>query len=110
MTPVCGIYALADPDTGRIVYIGQSIDIKKRYSRHLSTVGIANRRLCPWMLALRERGVRPKLLILCECARSELNDKECFHIEAAKAVGEAEFNISVGGKSRRRIYATGRKK
>lgn len=56
------IYALLDPDSGRVRYIGKSYDPKIRFKAH---VGVAqNSPLGEWICALKEHGKRPYLEVL----------------------------------------------
>lgn len=60
------IYALCEPETGEIRYIGKSQDPKARASSHVS-VGYHGRNvaLCDWVHVLRECGARPTVRVLC---------------------------------------------
>src|SRR5690606_25633738 len=53
-----GIYAIVCPETGDVVYIGQSVNIERRFAAHMAGaggggLGLAKRR---WVLELRNRG------------------------------------------------------
>lgn len=56
------IYALAEPGTMTVRYVGKSYDPKSRLSTHLSAH--APYRVRAWVRSLRARGQRPRLLIL----------------------------------------------
>lgn len=55
------IYALRDPLTRKIRYVGASWIVKGRY---LDDIYMQNRATAPWVGELRARGLRPKLVIL----------------------------------------------
>ncbi len=63
------IYALAEPETGEIRYVGKSTNPKNRISSHMSDA--APYRMRHWALQLRSRSQRPKLVILREVADGE---------------------------------------
>ena len=69
----CGIYKLNFNNTEK-VYIGQSIDIESRFSKHKSALsrGVA----APKLQAAHTLYGIPNLEILTECAISELNSYE----------------------------------
>jgi len=60
------IYALCEPDTAEIKYIGKSINPKERYFNHISknTGGNKNTLLCDWILNLRIINKLPSMIIL----------------------------------------------
>lgn len=84
-----GIYRLCFSGTNSC-YIGQSINIEKRYEHHLSSfiTGKANSKM---MEAYNRYGV-PSLEILCECAVEELNTAENEAIELFDSVNNG-FNV-----------------
>ena len=53
------IYALADPRTGLVHYIGQSGNPKSRYDHHLSGDTSAN--VLAWLEELKRNGIKPEL-------------------------------------------------
>jgi hypothetical protein len=105
---LCGIYALADPRTGRIMYVGQSIDIDKRYRSHLDIdryePNIAKRR---WLRELARLNLKPSLIVLEECAFAELDEAERRTISSLKASGLAELNLTPGGSTDRSVSRLG---
>ncbi len=56
------IYALCDPQTGDVKYIGSAFEAAKRYRGHLSTN--ASKKVKEWVASLKERGLRPELKVL----------------------------------------------
>jgi hypothetical protein len=100
--PEMGIYALAHPDTGRVMYVGQSIDVDRRYRTHRDYFGAnSNLRLQTWIAELRSSGKGPQFQLLENVGTaSELDDTERKWIRHFKSKGEAELNLSIGGKNR----------
>lgn len=99
---VRGVYALSDPETGRVMYIGKSVDIDFRYRQHISMYADDNNlRKAEWLSRLLRKGLEPTLTVLRRCqTESEMSAAERKLIRQHKALGEAELNISSGGASR----------
>lgn len=99
---VRGVYALSDPETGRVMYIGKSVDIDFRYRQHISMYADDNNlRKAEWLSRLLRKGLEPTLTVLRRCqTESEMSAAERELIRQHKALGEAELNISSGGASR----------
>ena len=89
-----GVYALLDPVTGIIAYIGQSKNISKRYSQHVKSC--ANKALKSWICRLSNAGMSPDMIILEESDSPV--DAEKHWIDRAKAAGIVLFNIHEGGR------------
>lgn len=68
-----GIYKLNFPGTDK-VYIGQSVNIEKRYTQHKLDI-VTGRASSKMLEAYKVYGL-PELEILCECASSELDNLE----------------------------------
>ena len=100
--PTIGIYALSDPVTGRVMYIGQSIDIEFRFRQHCKQSGFAgNLQKSEWVAGLFRQGLKPTSKVLEECAsKADLDLAEKKWIHHFKNLGEAELNRSGGGKTR----------
>jgi hypothetical protein len=99
---VRGVYALSDPVTGRVMYIGKSVDIDFRFRQHISMYADDNNlRKTEWLSRLLRKGLEPTLEVLRTCqTQSEMNAAEEELIREHKARGEAELDISRGGASR----------
>jgi group I intron endonuclease len=97
MSKICGIYKITSP-TGKI-YIGQSVDIKSRWSRHkwLSL------RCCSTILykSIRKYGFDNHTFeIIKECKKSELNKLERAYIEKYDTFESNHgMNLTKGGDS-----------
>jgi predicted GIY-YIG superfamily endonuclease len=88
------IYALCDPDTNEVRYIGQTKDLKHRLCEHFSARSKLYRDC--WIRSL-ERD--PSHFILEECdTREELNEAERFWIDWYRRCGFARLtNLTDGG-------------
>lgn len=89
------IYALSDPDTGAVRYIGKAVDARKRLAGHMREV----RRKSPlysWLGKLRAEGRVPVLSIIETCEDADWRERERFHIAAARAAGVV-LNLADGG-------------
>ena len=94
-----GIYIITNNVNGKC-YIGQSINIKKRWNQH------KNEAFCvtspsynyPLYMAFRKYGVENfKFEVLEECKKQELEEKEIFYIAKYKSDGENGYNQNKGG-------------
>src|SRR5438874_2083689 len=91
-----GIYALADPRTGVVRYVGQSIDILRRFKYHQRRVVWAT--VDVWMRELRYSGISTRLIILELCSRASLDDRERWWVAAyARSVGLLNHTAGGGG-------------
>jgi hypothetical protein len=99
--PVAGVYALIDPRTGRVMYIGQSIDIDYRYRQHCTNLRDINREKVEWIWDLGKRALRPQLKVLAECTWPESDEVESRLIREYKAKGQCELNKIIGGPDRK---------
>ena len=50
------IYALCDPDTEEIRYIGQTVNLKKRTYEHINKIHVGNKKKQDWMNSLVSQG------------------------------------------------------
>lgn len=90
---ISGIYALACPDTLRVRYVGQSIDVYRRYKAHCSNTK-RNLPVNRWCKKLKESGKNPELVILEET--TNLDEEE---IKWINKIGIKHLlNIHKGGK------------
>lgn len=90
------IYALCDPKTGCIRYIGQSKDSAERLKRHIRD---ARRRTTPvylWISELASKGLVPVVKVLEVTENGD--DGERKQIELSRARGDHLLNVSDGGK------------
>ena len=92
-----GIYKITNLKNGKI-YIGQSIDVKRRFWDHRCASHEGNRHL---QFALKKYGKESfKYEILEECAAADLDERERYWIKKLKP----EYNVSPGGQGRGRRH------
>lgn len=103
--PRCGIYKYENKINGHI-YIGQSIDIQKRFREHKSAA--FNEKNPDYKLpihsAIRKYGLENfDFEILTDCSPEELNNFEEFWIEYYHSYENGNYNISKGGSNREHV-------
>lgn len=91
---ISGIYALLDPRTGDIRYIGQSKNISKRFSSH--KYSSSDYPVSKWISKLRKDGLIPDLVIIEE--HENPVDVEKQWIDRAKKSGANLLNLHEGGR------------
>lgn len=86
------IYALCEPDTGEVRYVGKADNPKKRYAAHLNEKNKAPKGI--WISELKSRNVFPRLEVLLDVSRTEWEfwEKEMISL----FVGQL-FNRTIGG-------------
>lgn len=82
------IYGLVDPRTGRLFYIGQTVDLKKRYRRHISN-NQSNADRTELVGAILNDGLIPLLIVIDVVPSCEILTKnaEEQYIHAARKEG-----------------------
>lgn len=93
------IYALCEPDTGEIRYIGKAVDVERRLRGHLSDselARVAKTRKAKWLRSVLARGLEPVVQILEE-APAELIDEAERHWIARYAGSGRLTNGTPGG-------------
>lgn len=90
------IYALCEPDTGEIRYIGKSDHPIKRLQDHLAKSRHNTHRVC-WIKGLKNRGMVPTLKILDEVPIIFWPQLEVAYIEFYKEQGCDLVNGTLGG-------------
>ena len=71
------IYAMVDPRTSTVKYIGESRDIAKRYERHICETKV----LRSWVSELKKLKLQPDLYILESTTQEKSRQKEQYWIE-----------------------------
>jgi hypothetical protein len=92
------IYALCDPRTGTIRYVGKASDPARRYRRHLKDGrdGKTDHK-SRWIASLLGAGVAPRLLVLEVCVEAIWKVRECHWIATLRAAGCDLTNCTDGG-------------
>lgn len=97
------IYALADPRTENVRYVGKARNPQVRLSNHLARAnGTQSRHVSRWLKSLKDLGLRPILIILEEIPDDQdWQARErywiAFYREAAKSQGTDLTNYTDGG-------------
>jgi hypothetical protein len=91
------IYALSDPDTGVIRYIGKANCAQKRFYGHLREYRRSKTPVYCWIKSLRERGAEPTLTIITTCSKGEWKAVEKEEIAKARAKDSRLLNVADGG-------------
>jgi group I intron endonuclease len=94
--PTTFIYALCDPRTDDVRYVGKSNDPEKRLRDHLQCRS-TNVHKDRWLSKLKSQGQKPLLRVLEECDRSDWKDCERFWIATLLESGAALLNLTDGG-------------
>ncbi len=96
----CGIYLITN-ETNNKVYIGQSVNIEKRFSKHKTTGFNINSTVYEYPLyrAIRKYGLENfSFRVLELCLKDELNEKEIFWIDYYSSFNpDCGYNQTVGG-------------
>lgn len=92
------IYALIDPRTSRIRYIGKTANLADRMRRHLlDGRKRVNRHCSCWISGLLKSGLEPRAVVL-ELCEGDGCEEERFHIRFARNDGIRLVNMTEGGE------------
>ena len=96
------IYALIDPETNLLRYIGQSKNPNRRLKNHLcpSHLKITNHKN-NWIKSLKSKGLKPQLLIIEKVQESEADEIEFHYISYFRFIGCKLTNLAAKGKTYR---------
>ncbi len=92
------IYALLDPRTGEIRYVGKANDPKKRLVDHLRQCKFGESHRVHWLRQLLANGVGPLLEVVDEVSQSEWAAAECAYVTFYKEQGCNLVNSTPGGE------------
>ena len=98
MTRLSGIYMIKNNINGK-VYIGQSVDIKKRWREHKSAAFNENSKDYDMVIyrAIRKYGLDNfTFSVLEKCPIEKLNEKEIYWIQKLNSKNDG-YNVSLGG-------------
>lgn len=93
------IYALIDPRTEQVRYVGQTVDLGTRTRTHFDIRHVGhNLELYQWVYDLHQRGLQPRVEVLEECRDTGQADlQERFWIRKHLCEGCRLLNICDGG-------------
>jgi hypothetical protein len=93
------IYALADPETDEIRYVGKADCVKERFASHLreAKTGKVSYK-CNWIRQVTGKNLTPKLIVLEEVSQEDWKKAEIYYIEEFKKFGHGLTNIAKGGE------------
>lgn len=98
--PTTFIYALCEPDTRKVRYIGKANNPKDRLKEHVSESVKLNSHLGHWLARLRGSGVKPILAVLREVPEAIWQEEEIGYIRQARELGMNLVNVADGGEGR----------
>lgn len=91
------IYALKEPDTEKIRYVGVSNNPKNRLRTHFCSAKTGNTHRACWIRSLVRRGLKPVLEIIDEVLDSEWRQLEVAYIDYFRECGCDLVNGTSGG-------------
>jgi len=91
------IYALADPETRRVRYIGKSDDPIRRVRQHARDGGVTNAGKVRWIADLKARSLTPRLMLLEAVDACAWEEAERRWIATARGCGCDLLNMAPGG-------------
>jgi hypothetical protein len=98
-TNVTFIYALVDPTTREVRYIGKSTDPTKRLSFHLAKRSLkTNNPKNLWIRSLVAKDLKPILVVLQKCSDDKWAEAERAWIVTFRMIGADVTNTSDGGE------------
>lgn len=86
------VYALEDPRTNEIHYVGMAQDVHKRYDQHVNHPQ-NNKKKNAWIEELKEAGMVPTLIILEETDAEHVHDRELYWIQHYLDLGMPLVNV-----------------
>lgn len=92
------IYALTDPDTGDVCYIGKADNPDDRYRKHMLPSALRIRcRRTSWLRGLLNAGKRPGMTVIEEVPYDHWQQRECYWIAFYRGLGVNLMNTAEGG-------------
>ena len=90
------IYALIDPDTDEVRYVGKTENLRKRLTEHCNITKVKTAK-DKWVASLIMQGKRPKMTVLKECTPDTWQESEKRLIAHYRSVSPLVVNTSDGG-------------
>lgn len=91
------IYALCEPGTRTVRYIGKANDPKRRLREHINRAARTNTHLGNWLRSLLSLGEKPSLVVLREVSTEQWELAEERYIRLARGIGMCLTNATDGG-------------
>ena len=101
---ICGIYKITNLLSGK-AYIGQSVDIRKRFIHHTSNDNKQRMKMAISKAIHKYGKDNFKFEIIKECTRLELNKYESFFVERHNTLSPNGYNLRQGGDARIGMYS-----
>lgn len=99
------LYALCEPGTTRVRYIGKAGDPVRRLRCHLTPASLREKsHRSDWLKSLLARGLKPELMILAEVREEAWQEAERLLIAGFKEMGYDLTNTLPGGEDPPRCY------
>jgi len=93
------IYALADPETDEVRYVGKADCVKERYASHLREAKTGKQsHKCNWIRQVIVKKQKPKLIVLEKVSQEDWKKAEIYYIEEFRKFGHNLTNIAKGGE------------
>jgi hypothetical protein len=92
------IYALADPRTNKIRYVGVSAKPSERYGGHLRACAKKHTHSAYWIKSLLSLGLKPKQIVLEIVTNGQWQEAEKRHIKQQREAGANLTNLTDGGE------------
>lgn len=92
------IYALCEPGTSTVRYIGKADKPEKRLKAHVTTSIHQKNHLGNWLRSLQSKGVAPAMVILREVEYGNWQESEERYIRIARGCGMRLVNSTEGGE------------
>lgn len=94
------IYALVDPITKDVKYVGKSKKPKSRYTQHIKKLDKTGTPKKQWLLSLFDKGLKPNMIILETVTDGTGREREQHFVTMHEATTLNIHNPSKGMKSR----------
>lgn len=90
------IYALKDPRTDQIRYVGRARNVERRHREHCY-YGSPNRKMRQWIVELSNQGLLPVVQVLEVTTDSEARAREHYWLTECSRTGDLLNAISIYG-------------
>ena len=93
------IYAMVDPNTDEVRYVGKADCVKTRYATHIREAKSGkDSHKCNWIRQLINKNLKPKLIVLEEVSQNDWKAAEIHYIAEYKKLGHNLTNLANGGE------------